>query len=165
MPRSASHPFGRRPPSQLLSSWPLGACREMRSHPARGELLAATPTAFHPPRSGAPDEIECRVLLMLTYTNLTPALAASLRYTMPAERQNRAVTLRKVNILAAAPTCRHMSGASPTVLVIELPFVAFARDFFNYSVLRPVWNGSPHFPRAGVPQAQSPGASEGYGCG
>jgi hypothetical protein len=30
---------------------------------------------------------------------------------------------------------------------------------------RLVWNGSPHFPRAGVPQDQSAGDSEGYGCG
>src|ERR1700722_19572176 len=35
--------------------------------------------------------------------------------------------------------------------------------FFNYSILRLVWKGSPHFPRAGVPQDQSAAASAGYG--
>jgi hypothetical protein len=88
-----------------------------------------TPTAFHPRPSWAPDEIECRVLLMLPYTNPTPALAASLRHTMTAERQNRVEALRKVNILAAAPTDRHVSGASRTAGVIEQP--AFGRGFLQ----------------------------------
>jgi len=48
MSRSASHPFGSGPPSQLSSSWPLRTYCEMRSHPARRKLLAATPTVFHP---------------------------------------------------------------------------------------------------------------------
>jgi hypothetical protein len=106
---------------------PVGGCRpvraygEVRAHIASSELGTATPTAFHPRPSGAPDEIECRVLLMLPYTNLTPALAESLRHTMTAERQNRVVVLRKVNILAAAQTDRHMSGASRTAEVIEQP--------------------------------------------
>jgi len=30
---------------------------------------------------------------------------------------------------------------------------------------RLVWNESPHFPRAGVPQDQSAEDAEGYGCG
>ena len=34
--------------SQILSFRPLRAYCEMRPHPARSELLAATPTAFHP---------------------------------------------------------------------------------------------------------------------
>jgi hypothetical protein len=130
---------------------------------APGKLGAAAPTTFHPRPSWAPDEIEGRVLLMLPYTNLTPALAASLRHTMTAERQHRVVALHKVNILAAAPTDRHVSGAGCMAGVIEQP--CLDEDFFNYSILRLVWNGSPHFPRAGAPQDQSPGASERYGCG
>jgi hypothetical protein len=43
---------------------------------------------------------------------------------MAAERQNRVIALRKVNILAAAPTYRHMSGASRTAGVIEQPVFA-----------------------------------------
>jgi hypothetical protein len=35
----------------------------------------------------------------------------------------------------------------------------------HHTAVQLVWNGNPHFPRAGAPQAQSPGASEGYGCG
>jgi len=130
---------------------------------APGKLGAAAPTTFHPRPSWAPDEIEGRILLMLPYTNLTPALAASLRHTMTAERQHRVVALHKVNILDAAPTDRHVSGAGCMAGVIEQP--CLDEDFFNYSILRLVWNGSPHFPRAGAPQDQSPGASKGEGCG
>jgi hypothetical protein len=38
---------------------------------------------------------------------------------MTAERQNRLVVLRKVNILAAAPTDRDVGGASRMAGVIE----------------------------------------------
>src|SRR5580658_816304 len=41
-------PLWKRPPSQLLSSRPLGASREMRSHQARRKLVATPPTTFHP---------------------------------------------------------------------------------------------------------------------
>jgi hypothetical protein len=158
----------RIPPSRVYvvgTCRPLRAYGEMRAHLAPSKLGAATPTAFHPRPSWAPDEIECRVLLMLPYTNLTPALAASLRHTMTAERQSRVVALRKVNILAAAPTDRHAGGASRMAGVIEQP--VFGRGFlqFNYSILRLFWNGTPHFPRACVPQDQSPETSEGCGCG
>jgi hypothetical protein len=104
-------------------------------------------------------EIECRVLLILHYTNLTPALAASLRHTTTAERQNRVVALRKVNILAAAQTDRPLGGASRTAGVIELPFIAFARRVLQLFHLGLVWNGSPHFPRAGVPLLETNDAS------
>ena len=90
----------------------------------------------------APDEIECRVLLKLPNTNPTPTLAASLRHTMTAERLNRVVALRKVNILAAAPTDRDVSGASRTARVIELPLVAFAQRVPQLSILRLVWTPS-----------------------
>ena len=101
----------------------------MRAHLATGELLAATPTASHPQLSWAPDEIECRVLLMLPYTNPTPALAASLRHTMTAERQRGAVVLPSINILAAAPTDRHMGDASRMADLIEQPM--FGRGFLQ----------------------------------
>ena len=39
------------------------------------------------------------------------------------------VVLLKIYVLAAAQTDGHMSGASRTAHVIELPFVAFARRF------------------------------------
>jgi hypothetical protein len=68
-------------------------------------------------------------LLMLPDTNPTPALAASLRHTLTAERQNRVVALRKVNILAAAPTDRHAGGASRTAGIIEQP--VFGRGFLQ----------------------------------
>jgi hypothetical protein len=48
-------------------------------------------TAFHPRSSWAANEIEGGVLLKLPHTNLTPALATSLRHTITAERQIRAV--------------------------------------------------------------------------
>ena len=137
------------PPSQTSSSRSLRVCREMRPHPARRELFAATPTAFHPRPSWAPDEIECRVLLKLPYTNPSPTLATALRHTITAERQNRAVVLLKVNVLAAAQTDaqwqhqpygrRHRTAR------------AWTEEFLNYSILRLVWNGSPHF-------VQRPGA-------
>jgi ATP dependent DNA ligase domain len=53
------------------------------------QVNAATPTAFHPLPSWAPDEIECRVVLRLPYTKPSPTLATALRHTMTAERQNR----------------------------------------------------------------------------
>jgi hypothetical protein len=106
-------PRGQRLPA-------IWAWCEVRAHIAPGKLGAATPTAFHPRPSWAPDEIECRVLLMLPYTNRTPALATAPRHTITAERQYRAVALRKVNILAAAPTYRHVSGTG----VIEQPVFA-----------------------------------------
>ena len=73
--------------------------------------------------------------------------------------------LLKVYVLAAAQTDGHMSRATRTAGVIELPFVAFALDFFNYSILGLVWNGSPRFPCAGVPQDQLAGGSRGMGAG
>src|SRR6202162_732994 len=48
---------------------------------------------------------------------------------MTAERQNRAVVLRSVNVLAAAQTDRHTGGASRTVGVIEQP--VFGRGFLQ----------------------------------
>jgi len=80
------------------------------------------------------------------------------------ERQNRAAVLLKVNVLATAQIDRHVSGASRIAGAIELAFVALARSSTS-PFLRLVWNGSPHFPRAGVPQNQSAAASEGYECG
>jgi len=56
---------------------------------------------------------------MPPYTNLTPALAASLRHTMTAERQNRVVALGIVNVLAAAQTDGHVT--SRMAGVIEQP--------------------------------------------
>jgi len=40
---------------------------------------------------------------------------------MTAEGQNRVEVLRKINVLAAAQTYRHVSGASGTAGVIERP--------------------------------------------
>ena len=90
-----------------------------RAHIAPSELSTAAPTAFHPPPTWSANEIECRVLPKLPYTNLTPTLATTLRHTMTAEGQNRAVVLRKVNVLAAAQT--DVSSASRMVSVIEQP--------------------------------------------
>jgi hypothetical protein len=137
---TAFHPRSRRPstlnlqgpPSSLHVAGgrrPLRAYCEMPAHIAPSELGAATPTAFHPRPSWAPDEIECRVLLKLRYTNPTSALATSLRHTMTAERQNRVVALRKVDILAAAQTDRHVGGASRMAGVIEQP--VFGRGFLQ----------------------------------
>jgi hypothetical protein len=103
---------------------------EMRAHSGTSKLGAATPTAFHPRPSWAPDEIECRVLLKLPYTNPSPTLATSLRHTMTAERQNRVVVLLKVNVLAAAQTDGHVSGVSRTARIIELPLI-FSRGTFD----------------------------------
>jgi hypothetical protein len=66
------------------------------------------------------------------YTNPTPTLATALRHTITAERQNRAVVLLKVNILAEAQTDRHVGGATRMAGVIEQP--VFGRRFFNYSI-------------------------------
>ena len=125
---------------------PLRAYREVRAHTAPSEIGAATPTAFHLRPSWAPDEIECRVLLKLPYTNPSPTLATALRHTMTAERQNRLVVLLKVYVLAAAQTDGHMSGASRTGHVIELPFVAFARRFPQLFHFRARLERTPVFP-------------------
>jgi hypothetical protein len=83
---------------------------------------------------------------------------------MTTERRNRVVVLLKVNVLAAAQTDGDVSGACYTARVVELPFVAFAQrvpQLFHFTVgLDP----KPHFPRARVPQDQSPEAAERYGC-
>jgi hypothetical protein len=80
---------------------------------------------------------------------------------MTAERQNRVVVLRGVNVLAAAQTDRHVSGASRTAGVGKSPVVASPIEFIDYSILELLWNGTPYFPRAGVPQDQSAEASRG----
>src|ERR1700691_4560789 len=80
------------------------------------------------------------------------ALAASLRHTLTVERQNRVVGLRKVNILAAAPTDWHAGDASRMADII-------------YPILWLVWSRSPPFPRAGGPPEPLPESSERYGCG
>jgi len=87
--------------------------------------------------------------------------AASLRHTMTAIRQTRAVVLRSVNVLAAAQTDGHMSGASSNAHVIELHFVAFAQRVPQLFLTGLFGTEKPHFPRAVVPQDQSAGASEG----
>jgi hypothetical protein len=102
------------------------------------------PAASHPRSTGAPDEIECRVLLKLPHTNLTPALATSLRHTKTAERQNRVVALRKGNILAAAQTDRHVGDTSRTVDVIEQP--VFGRGFLQLFHLTARLERKPAFP-------------------
>jgi hypothetical protein len=66
---------------------------------------------------------------MLPCTNLTPALATSLRHTKTAERKNRVIAPLKVNILAAAQKCRHVSGVSSSAHVIEQP--VFGRGFLQ----------------------------------
>ena len=81
---------------------------------------------------------------MLPYTNLTPTPAASLRQTMTAERQNRVVVLRKVNILDAAPTDRDVSGASRRVGVIEQP--VFGRGVLELFHFTPGLEWKPKFP-------------------
>jgi len=96
---------------------PLGAYREVRAHVAPSKLGTAAPTAFHSPPTWAANEIEGGVLLKLPHTNLTPTLATALREAITAERQIRAVVLRKVNVLAAAQT--DVSNASRMVSVIE----------------------------------------------
>src|SRR5580693_676222 len=97
--RLVSRPTLARSPrsGKLRGCRPLRAYGEVRAYIAPGKLSAATPFPFHPRSRWAPDEIECRVLLMLPYTNLTPTLVASLRHTMTAERQNRVVALRKMD--------------------------------------------------------------------
>jgi hypothetical protein len=42
---------------------------------------------------------------------------------MAAQRQNGAVVLLNVNVLAAAQTDRHVSGASRTAGVVEQPYI------------------------------------------
>jgi hypothetical protein len=140
------------------------ACREGHAHLAR-EPGAATPTASHPRPQWAPDEIECRVLLKLPYTNPSPTLAAALRHTITVERQNGAVLLLKVNVLAAAQTDGHVSGASSTARVIELPFVAFARGVPQLFHFTAGLERKPHFRRAGEPQDQSAEVPRGTSAG
>ena len=110
---------------------PLGHIVKCARILAPCEFGAAAPTEFHPRPSWAPDEIECRVLLMLPDTNLTPTLATSLRHTLTAEGQNQVVVLRHINVLTAAQTHRHADGASRTVGVIEQP--VFGRGFLQLS--------------------------------
>jgi len=88
-------------------------------------------TAFHPRPSGVSDEVECRVLLKLPHTNLTPALPTALRHTT-AERQNRVVVLLKVNVLAAAQTDGHVSR--PAARPASSNSECLDEEFFNYSI-------------------------------
>ena len=113
----------------VIGHRPLRAYCEVRTHIDPGKFGATAPTAFHPRPSWAANEIECRVLLKLPDANRAPTLATSLRHTMTAVRQNRAVVLRNINVLAAAQTYRHMSGASRTARVIEQP--VFGRGFLQ----------------------------------
>ena len=83
------------------------------------------------------------------YTNPTPALAASLRHTITAERQNRAVVLRKVNILAAAPTDRHVSGASRSTSsnnIPERPSSADMKSRRQLCYVRSLFKSAPNAP-------------------
>ena len=52
-------------------------------------------------------------------------------------------------------------SAAPAVWPASSNSPCLDEDFFNYSILRLVWNGSPHFPRAGAAQDQSPEGSRG----
>jgi hypothetical protein len=72
---------------------PLRAAREVRSHLVAGEFGAASPAAWQARPPWAPDEVECRVPLVLPYTHPAPALAATPRHTSTAERQGWAVAL------------------------------------------------------------------------
>jgi hypothetical protein len=107
----------------------LRAHGEVRAHIAPCKLGTATPAAFHPRSSWVPDEIECRVLLELPYTNPTPTPATSLRHTMTAERQNRVVVLRSQHPRGSTnrPAC---GDASRIAHVIDQPVLD--EDFFNY---------------------------------
>jgi len=159
-PRRASTLGVRVPPSSasvIIGRRPLRAYCEVRAHIAPSKLGAATPTAFHPRPSWVPDEIKCGVPLKLPYTNPSPTLATSLRHTMTAERQNRVVVLLKIYVLPAAQTDGHMSGASRTAHVIELPFVAFARRFPQLLHFRAGLERKPAFP----PRWRAPGSTGG----
>jgi hypothetical protein len=108
-----------------MASWNFEAAGPFRhmvkcARIAPGKLGAETPTALHPRPAWAPDEIECWVPLKLPYTNPSPTLATALRHTITAERQNGAVLLLKVNVLAAAQTDEHVRGASRAAGVFEL---------------------------------------------
>src|SRR6202162_2245746 len=82
---------------------------------------------------------------------------------MTAERQNRAVVLRSVNVLAAAQTDRHTGGASRTVGVIEQP--VFGRGFLQLFHFTAGSEPKPAFPsRWRAPGSIAGDASEGYGC-
>jgi hypothetical protein len=61
--------------------------------------------------------------------------------------------------------CERCQAYRRTARVIELPFIAFAQRVPQLFHFTAGLEGSPHFPRAGVPQDQSPEASEGYGYG
>jgi hypothetical protein len=68
-----------------------------------------------------------------------------LRHTITAERQNRVVGLLKVNVLAAAQTDGHVSGASRTARVIEPPFATFVRGFLQLSHFKARFERKPAF--------------------
>jgi hypothetical protein len=78
--------------------------------------------------------------------NPSPTLATSLLHTMTAERQNGAAVLRKVNVLAAAQTDGHVSGASRTARVIEPPFGTFARGVLQLFHFKARLERKPAFP-------------------
>jgi hypothetical protein len=59
--------------------------------------------------------------------------------------------------MSAAPAARPAPASRPSS---RLP-----NELIDYSILGLLWNGTPYFPRAGVPQDQSADASKGYGCG
>jgi hypothetical protein len=141
---------------------PLGALCEVRAHIAPSKFGVAAPTAFHPRPSWAPDEIECRVLLNLPHTNSTPTPVTALRYTITAERQNLAVVLLKVNVLAAAQTDRHVSSANRIVSVIEQSVLG--RGILQLFHFTAGLERTPQLPRAGVPQDQSAAIRVHYSC-
>jgi hypothetical protein len=67
---------------------------------------------------------------------------------MTAERQNRVVVLLKVNVLAAAQTDGHVGGGSHIAIwSASSNSPCLDEEFFNYSILRLVWNGASHFRR------------------
>jgi hypothetical protein len=94
------------------------------------------------------------VLLKLPYTNPSPTFAIALRRTITAERQNGAVLLLKVNVLPTAQTDGHVSGASRTACVIELPPVAFPQrapqpvDFTDGLERKPAFSSRWRAPRS-----------------
>jgi hypothetical protein len=179
-PPTAFHPRPRRAatlnfrthPSMLgmvgarvrAAGGPLRAYREVRAHIPPRELNATTPTALHLRPSWAPDEIECRVLLKLPYTNRVPALATSLRHTndsRKAEPDGSAAQHQRPRRSTNRPACercqpygrRHRTARVCPTSSSTIPFHGqFVPE-------------SPHFPRAGVPQHQSPGSPRGMGPG
>jgi len=139
---------------------PLRAYCDVRAHIAPCTLNAATPTAFHPRPSWAPDEIECRVLLKLPYTNLTPTLATALRETITAKRQIRAIVLREVDVLAAAQA--DVSCASRMVSVIEQ--LVFGRGFLQLFHLTAGLDPIPAFPSCWRAPGSIAGGLRGVWC-